>query len=240
MENWKEVNKENVLLTKEGVYNFKIHEKLDNIIHKVAMSKIRTNPNVDIDDLCQDAWIRVLDVIDKNLKKGKELEIKYLVAVVQSIILGKCEQYSKYDSHIDSYRSMVLNECDCSPKDFASYNTRKSKLENEINDMLGTSHPDEKIILRIAMEDLIDSIENEDVKNFIVIKYVKECNGESEYINNIYDEFYKTLDYEKQCILKNMTKFTNNAVFKCLGMRSTDNKSTYIRNEMKRILEELL
>lgn len=235
-----QVNKENVLIGLDGTYNDEIHKKLTGIIHNISANKVRTNPTLSLEDLKQEAWLRIYEVIDKNLKKGIELEISYLIAVVQTTTLGVCQKESKRLDNIDPVASTLMSVSDASGNDEGGpikYNVAKMKLEYE----LSLNKPDEEssTILRLGLEDLLESIEDELVRNLIIIRYIKECNGTSKKITHMYEQFKSTLDDERLSILENMDKFTSNTAFKVLGMRATDNSSTRIRNTIKELLSTL-
>lgn len=234
------INRENVLLTLDGFYNYEIHDKLDKAIRGIAGNKIKTNPLMNFDDLCQDAWLRILDVVDNNLKKGKELEYKYLYVVAQSIILGMCKVQAKKNVHIDHYKSGIFNNNDRFSNIGDSGLGKNAKLELEILESSGMNNVSDNIILQVALEEVIDNITDDLVKNFIILKYIKEFDGTSPHILELYINFFNSLNYELQDTLINCKKFTNALAFKCLGLRATDNKSTYIRNEVKKVLTILL
>ena len=231
-----QVNKENVLLRLDGTYNDIIHKKLSNIIHNISLNKVRTNPTLSLDDLKQESWVRIYEVIDKNLKKGIELEISYLVTVAQTTTLGTCQKETKRLDSIDSFASNLMSASDASMDDSHSVNLNvaKAKLEYE----LSMTRPDEEnaTILRIGLEDILESMEDELVRNLILIRYIKECNGTSKRIMKLYEDFKATLDFERLSLLEDMDKFTSNAAFRVLGMRATDNRSTEIRKHMKEVL----
>lgn len=231
-----QVNRENVLLGLDGTYNDEIHKKLTSIIHNISSNKVRTNPTLSLEDLKQEAWMRILEVIDKNLKKGIELEISYLITVAQTTTLGTCQKESKRLENIDDFASTLMSSSDGKESQgHVDYlNVAKAKLEYE----LSLTKPDEEqsTVLRISLEDLLESMEDELVRNLIIIRYIKECNGTSVRIKKLYDEFEASLDDERRDILKNMDKYTSNLAFKVLGMRATDNRSTEIRKNMKEML----
>jgi len=231
-----QVNKENVLIGLDNTYNDVIHKKLNGIIHNICANKVRTNPTLSLEDLKQESWLRIYEVIDKNLKKGIELEISYLITVAQTTTLGTCQKESKRLDNIDDFASNLMSVSDGKMDDNHSVklNVAKAKLEYE----LSMTRPDEEksTVLRISLEDLLESMEDELVRNLIIIRYIKECNGTSDRITKLYNEFKATLDAERLQILDDMEKFTSNAAFKVLGMRATDNRSTEIRKTMKDIL----
>lgn len=229
------VNKRYVLKDLDGNYNMEVHKKLNNIIHNVASNLIRTNPYLSVDDIEQEAWCRVIEVINKNLDNGRELEISYLVRTAQSAALGYCIRQSKKTDNYDDFAITILNSYDS--REDTSLNVAKAKLEYE----LSLTNPDdyESSLLRMALEDLISKIDDIPVRNLIVIKYVKEFNGTSPIITKYFNDFYNSIDDARKSILDNMDKFTNNAAFRALNMRATDNESTRIRKKMKELIETL-
>lgn len=234
-----QVNRENVLLGLDGTYNNEIHKKLNSIIHNISANKVRTNPTLSLEDLKQEAWMRILEVIDKNLKKGVELEISYLITVAQTTTLGTCQKEAKRLDGIDDFASNLMSASDASIDDKNSQhlNVAKAKLEYELS--LNKPNEESATILRLSLEDLLESMEDELVRNLIIIRYIKECNGTSVRIRKLYDEFKETLDDERRDILESMDKYTSNLAFKVLGMRATDNRSTQMRKDMKDILSIL-
>lgn len=235
-----QVNKENVLIGLDGTYNETIHKKLSSIIHNISLNKVRTNPTLSLEDLKQESWMRIYEVIDKNIKKGIELEISYLITVAQTTTLGTCQKEAKRLDNIDDFASNLMSASDGQVDDNNSVhlNVAKAKLEYELS--LTKPNEEDSTILRLSLEDLLESMEDEIVRNLIIIRYIKECNGTSKKIRKIYEEFKASLDDERRSILDNMDKYTSNAAFKVLGMRATDNCSTKIRKDMKEILSKLL
>lgn len=232
------VNKENVLVGLDGTYNEKIHKKLNSIIHNICQNKIRTNPSISLDDLKQDCWLRIYEVINQNLKKGKELEISYLIVTAQSQALGVCQKNAKHVENIDDFATMLLSSSDNgSGANNDKLNVAKAKLEYEIS--LTKPNESDATDLRISLEELLEGLVDSDyylAKNLILIKYVKQVNGTSSKILSMYHKFYNTLDLEHRNILDSMDKFTNNAAFKVLNMRATDNLSTKVRRDVENIL----
>ena len=232
------VNKDNVLVGLDGTYNEKIHKKLNSIIHNICQNKIRTNPSISLEDLKQDCWLRIYEVINQNLKKGRELEISYLIVTAQTQALGICQKNSKHTENIDDFATMLLSSSDNGGGDSHNQlNVAKAKLEYEIS--LTKPNESEAADLRISLEDLLENLVDTEyylAKNLILIKYVKQVNGTSSKIINMYKKFYDTLDIEHRNILDNMDKFTNNAAFKVLNMRATDNLSTKVRRDVENIL----
>lgn len=229
------VNKQYVLKDLDGNYNMEVHKKLNNIIHNVASNLIRTNPYLSVDDIEQEAWCRVIEVINKNLNNGRELEISYLVRTAQSAALGYCIRQSKKTENYDDFAITILNSYDS--REDNSLNVAKAKLEYELS--LTNPNDYESSLLRMALEDLISKIDDIPVRNLIVIKYVKEFNGTSPIITKYFNDFYNSIDDARKSILDNMDKFTNNAAFRALNMRATDNESTRIRKKMKELIETL-
>ena len=231
-----QVNKENVLIGLDNTYNDIIHKKLNGIIHNICANKVRTNPTLSLEDLKQESWLRIYEVIDKNLKKGIELEISYLITVVQTTTLGTCQKEAQRLENIDDFASNLISVSDGQMDDNYSVklNVAKAKLEYE----LSMTRPDEEksTVLRISLEDLLESMEDELVRNLIIIRYIKECNGTSKRITKLYEDFKATLDTDRLKLLEEMDKFTSNTAFKVLGMRATDNRSTQIRKNLKDLL----
>lgn len=229
------VNKQYVLKDLDGNYNMDVHKKLNQIVHNIASNLIRTNPYLSIEDIEQEAWCRVIEVINKNLENGRELEISYLVKTAQSSALGYCIRQGKKTENYDDFAITILNSYDS--REDNSLNVAKAKLEYE----LSLTNPDdyESSLLRIALEELITNIDDIPVRNLIVIKYIKEFNGTSPIITKYFKDFYDSIDDDRKSILDNMDKFTNNAAFRALNMRATDNESTRIRKKMRELIETL-
>jgi len=235
METTTKVNKNNVLITLDGVYNKEVHRKLNQVINNIALKYVATNPYFQVDDLKQEAWLKIYEAIDKYKLRGNELELSYLIRVAQNAILAKCMYVSKQMENIDDFSTEIFNGHD---RGYTSaLNTEKQKIEYK-----ASSHKlneTDSIILRISLEELLDDIFDNKVKYLIATRYIKEFDGPSTKIRSIYNEFYNSLDDEKRGILDSMTKFTYNAVYKCLGMRATDNCTTLIRQDIKDLLYEL-
>lgn len=234
------VNKENVLVGLDGTYNENIHKKLNSIIHNICQNKVRTNQSISLDDLKQDCWLRIYEVINQNLKKGRELEISYLIVTAQSQALGVCQKNSKHNENIDDFATMLLSSYDTGGNNRSNLNVAKSNLEYKIS--LNKPIESDSTDLRISLEELLDGLNDSEyylAKNLILIKYVKQVNGTSSKIISMYNKFYNTLDSKHKEILDNMDKFTNNAAFKVLNMRATDNLSTKVRKDIKTILSSL-
>ena len=230
------VNKKYVLKDLDGNHNMDVHKKLNQIIHNIASNLVRTNTYLSIEDIKQEAWVRIIDVINKNLKNGRELEISYLIKTAQSTCLGYCIKQSKKIDNYDDFGSTLLNATDVSNGE-NSLNVAKAKMEYEISLRYPTE--EKKAILKLSLEDLLSNLDDEPVRNLIIIKYIKEFNGTSYKINQLYNNFYNSIDDDRKAILDNMDKFTNNAAFRALNMRATDNESTRIRKKMKEVIETL-
>ena len=230
------VNKQYVLKDLEGNYNMDVHKKLNQIVHNIASNLIRTNPYLSIEDIEQEAWCRIIEIINKNLDNGKELEISYLVKTAQSAALGYCIKQGKKTEKYDDFVTMIINSADTSD-DKNHLNVQKAKIEYELS--LRNTNEYDSSLLRMALEELISTIDDIPVRNLIVIKYVKEFNGTSPVIIKYFKEFYDSIDDDRKSILDNMDKFTNNAAFRALNMRATDNESTRIRKKMRELIETL-
>lgn len=230
------VNKQYVLKDLEGNYNMDVHKKLNQIVHNIASNLIRTNPYLSIEDIEQEAWCRIIEIINKNLDNGKELEISYLVKTAQSAALGYCIKQGKKTEKYDDFVTMIINAGDTSD-DKNHLNVQKAKIEYELS--LRNTNEYDSSLLRMALEELISTIDDIPVRNLIVIKYVKEFNGTSPVIIKYFKEFYDSIDDDRKSILDNMDKFTNNAAFRALNMRATDNESTRIRKKMRELIETL-
>ena len=225
------------LITLKGQFNENVYKSLKKIIHNIASNKIKTNPTIDINDLKQEAWVKILEVIQKNKKIGRELDISYLVKVAQTSILAYCQKESNIINNEDDYGTMVLNEFDAGYND--GINMRKNKLEYDIFSSEGKLNLEEQIVLKMSLESILERIEDKRVKNLIIIRYIKEFKGTSEKIYKMYEQFYESCDDEIKNILDNMSKYTNNIGFKAIGIRATDNISTKIRKEIKIALSSL-
>lgn len=230
------VNKQYVLKDLDGNYNMDVHKKLNQIVHNIASNLIRTNPYLSIEDIEQEAWCRIIEIINKNLDNGKELEISYLVKTAQSAALGYCIRQGKKTEKYDDFVTMIINAGDTSD-DKNHLNVQKAKIEYELS--LRNTNEYDSSLLRMALEELISTIDDIPVRNLIVIKYVKEFNGTSPVIIKYFKEFYDSIDDDRKSILDNMDKFTNNAAFRALNMRATDNESTRIRKKMRELIETL-
>ena len=230
------VNKQYVLKDLDGNYNMDVHKKLNQIVHNIASNLIRTNPYLSIEDIEQEAWCRIIEIINKNLDNGKELEISYLVKTAQSAALGYCIRQGKKTEKYDDFVTMIINAGDTSD-DKNHLNVQKAKIEYELS--LRNTNEYDSSLLRMALEELISTIDDIPVRNLIVIKYVKEFNGASPRITKYFKDFYDSIDDDRKSILDNMDKFTNNAAFRALNMRATDNESTRIRKKMRELIETL-
>ena len=231
-----QLNKDDILLPLNGEYNPEAFKKLTKIIHKIAFNKIQTNPTLTVDDLSQEAWARVLEVIKLKAKEGVEVPLSYLVITAKNAILANCYIENKNSKYIDNNRTMVMNS------DFDGLDDSKVWMNNQVQYELSKHLKDEidSSILKLGLEEILENLEDSKVKSLILIRYVKECGGTSVKIVAMYEQFRNTLNDECRQLLDNMNKFTNNTAFKILGMRATDNSSTIIRKEMKSILSKLM
>lgn len=227
---------DNILIDLNGNYNQEVHKKLNRIINNIALKYSKTNM-IDAEDLKQDAWCKIYEAIKKSKLKGEVLNIKYLVIVAKMEILAKCIKHSNRKDIVDDFSSMLLSSNEKSDND--SFNVSKSKLEYNISKyQIDKSN---EVILRLALEEILESIEDYRVKNLIIIRYIKNFNGLSPKINKMYVDFYNSIEDNKREILDNMNdnNFTLNDAFKVLGMRATDNSSTRVRNKIKQVLYSL-
>ena len=232
------INEENMLIRPDGTYNQDIHSKLSKIIHNIALKCVRTNTTINVDDLKQNAWLKIYEAIRKGNEKGIYREINYLVIVAKNSILADCMNVSHDRENIDDFSSMLMSSYDQgNSKGGAELNVAKAKLEYDIS----KHKPDEAKAtdLRVSLEQLLEELDDERVKTFIILKYVKDCNGTSPKILNMYNNFVSTLDNERREILTGMDKFTNNAAFRVMGIRATDNCTTNIRHKIKDVLYDL-
>lgn len=228
-------NEENMLIRSDGTYNRDIHAKLSNIIKNIANKYIRTNETLNVEDLQQEAWLKIYEAIDRGRKQGKAREIQYLVMVAKNAILAECMNNASMRENIDDFSSMLVSSSDCKQSEGdTELNVAKANLEYEIS----KHRPNESdaTILKISLEDTLSSLDDERVKNLIIIRYIKEFNGASEKIKQMYNDFYNSIDIDKQMILDSMDKFTYNAAFRSLGLRATDNCTPAIRARIKEVL----
>lgn len=233
------VNKENVLLTLEGEYNESIHRKLTGIISNIASSYKKTNVLLSVDDLKQEAWCKIFEVINSKREKNQEVEINYLIRVAQNAILAYCERQSNRSKHNDDFACMLMSSND-GHGDGSHYNplnVAKAKLEYEIS----KNQPDDykNLEIQISLENILEQLSDEYIKNLLLIRYKKEFHGTSEKINKLFEDFKNGLDEVHKEMLDNMEKFTLNQAYKIIGMRATDNRSSQMRKAMKEILSVL-
>lgn len=231
-----------ILISLDKTYNEEAHQALSSAIHKIATHKQRTNQTLSVEDLKQDAWTRIYEIIDAKLKQGVEVNVRYLAKTAFHNTLGNCQKESRRLSYIDDFASNLMSVSDGSMESDSSsikLNVAKSKLEYE----LSLTKPDEakSTDLRLSLENILENIDNtvdDDVvaRNIIVIQYVKQHNGDSKKINNLYEDIKSSLDSDKLQLLDDMDKFTRNAAFKIFGMRATDNRSSRIRERMKELM----
>lgn len=237
------LNENNMLIRPDGTYNERVHSTLSDIIFNMASKCHRTNETIGIDDLYQEAWLKVIDTINKGKEKNQYYEIPYLVITAKNAILAACINNNKNTDNIDNFSSALMSSSEASKNHGYSttLNVAKAKMEYDIS--RHRINESEASIIRIALEQILKncSPNDERVKTLIVIKYVKEFNGDSEIINQMYTDFYNSIDDERKSILDEMdnTKFTHNDAFKAMGLRATDNCSTQIRKRMKELLSIL-
>ena len=232
------LDEDNMLIRNDGTYNQDIHSKLSRIISNIANKYARTNETIAVEDLKQEAWVKVLEAIEKGKNKGESREIKYLIMVAKNAILAQCMNVSHRREYEDDYSSFLMSSMDSVESDSRiQLNVAKSKLEYEIS--RNKPREDESISLKIGLEQVLENLKDERVKTLIIIKYVKEFDGKSQRIIRMYNDFRNSIDDERREVLDKMTKFTNNAAFKAMGIRATDNCTTRIRASMKDILSIL-
>ncbi len=256
------VTGEDTLLYINGEVNQEVHSKLHKIVHNIARSYANKNPSISADDLEQDAWLKILETV-RAKKEDRYRDIKYLVIVAKNAILGKCMDISKDRDNIDDFSSMLISSMDAQTSDGNSNTLNVAKANLEYRLQLNHTQEDDASILRISFEDVVENItvvgkqmdtykiacktlskhEQEvfllKVQMLIVIRYIKEVNGDSKKIRKIYDAYYDSLIPERRRILDTMDKFTNNAAFRVLGMRATDNPTKLIRAGVKEALSIL-
>lgn len=231
------IKEENMLIKLDGTYNQEIHSQLNKIIDNIASKYKATNPTLSIEDLKQNAWLKIFETIERN-KKPDVRTIQYLVMVAKNAILAECMDESKIRDNIDDFSSMIMSSTDDAEGErHNQLNVAKMKLEYDI--LKNKINEEEATTLRVAFENVINSIQDDVVKNFIIIKYIKEFNGESKTIYALYNNFYNSLDENRRSLLDDMDKFTNNLAFKALGMRATDKYSTVVRAKVKEVLFDL-
>ena len=183
------VNKENVLLTLEGEYNESIHRKLTGIISNIASSYKKTNVLLSVDDLKQEAWCKIFEVINSKREKNQEVEINYLIRVAQNAILAYCERQSNRSKHNDDFACMLMSSSDGSGEGshYNPLNVAKAKLEYEIS----KNQPDDykNLEIQISLENILEQLSDEYIKNLLLIRYKKEFHGTSEKINKLFEDF---------------------------------------------------
>lgn len=229
-----QLNDDNLLIRSDGTYNYEIHSKLSQIIINIANKYHATNSNLLVDDLVQDAWVKVFETIRQSPK-----EISYLVIVAKNAILAQCMSQTSKNKSIDDFNSMILSSMDNIEKGTSvKLNVAKQKLEYTI--LRDKTQEDEAITLKVSLEQILENLDNERVKTIIIIQYIKQFNGESDKIQDMYKQLYNSLDSDKKAILDNMDKFTYNDAYKVLGLRATDNCTSRIRRRMKEVLSILV
>jgi len=235
-------NENEILITMNGVLDEKLFMKLNKIIIKMACNFVKTNPYLSYNDLQQDAWLRIFEVINLNITRNRELPIAYLVVTARTYMLSICQRQSKYQTLIDTKNTEFFN--DYENQLHGSYTYRKHKIEYEIQDMADMDIY-KAIDLQITLEQLIDLFNENDrlellAKQMLILKYVKEFYGESSKIHQDYMNVYNTLNDIAKCKLDNMEKFTNKDAYNIIGIRNTDNITTNIKYLIKTILQAMI
>ena len=230
---------EKPLLTLNGVYNHVIYDKLDIQIKKIAHRFHATNPTIDYEDLYQEAWLRIVTIIQQGLMKNKEYNLKYLVKTAHNAILAYCQKIGKYDTYIDEYVTEIFN--DYEQQKTSGLNDRKHKIDFKIskehNNIVSLNNFSRLQLEEILLTEPINTL----AKQFIMLRYIKDANGESIPIKKLYNNFYISLDSDRRNLLDNISdKMTSNEIFRILGIRATDNCTTTIRKEIKNLLTPLL
>lgn len=228
-----QLNDDNLLIRSDGTYNYEIHSKLSQIIINIANKYHSTNNSLSVDDLIQDAWVKVFETIRQSPK-----EISYLVIVAKNAILAQCMSQTSKNKSIDDFNSMILSSMDNIEKGTSvKLNVAKQKLEYTI--LRDKTQEDDAVALKVSLEQILENLDNERVKTIIIIQYIKQFNGESDKIQDMYKQLYNSLDSDKKAILDNMDKFTYNDAYRVLGLRATDNCTSRIRHRMKEVLSVL-
>lgn len=226
---------EQILIDLQGHYSESVHKSLAKVLKNKAYRLKQTNPTVDAEDLEQEAWIRILDVIKKKLAQGKELPISYLVTVGTNCMIYNCQLASKYNKGIDDVAGAVLN-------DPASPNKESGKAESfRVQYMMSKRQPNQmnQVEIRTSIEQILNLLEDIPIKHLILIRYVKEIEGDSPIILDMYNKFYLSLEPNKQKILDDMDIFSMKDAFNVLGIRHTDNISTTIRQGCRDVFSDI-
>lgn len=224
-----------ILIDLHGHYNEEVQKNLTKILRNKAYRFKQTNPTIDVEDLEQEAWTRILDVIKKKLAKGIELPISYLVTVGTNCMIYNCQLSSKYNKGIDDFAGIVLNDPGSSTREngksesFKVQYTLAKKQPNQMN----------QVEIRTSMEQILGLLDDIPIKNLILIRYIKEIEGDSPVIKDMYQQFYSRLDSDKQKILDDMDIFSMKDAFSVLGIRHTDNISTTIRQGCKDVFTDI-
>jgi len=236
-----------ILAPFNGEYNMIAHTEMSERIHNIAKAKWRTNQTVDIEDLEQWGWVKVFKVIDDYKKRNVEINLSYLTKAVSNELLARCMSNSKYFDNVDATLSKLFNQTPSEAAGTGTYATAKQEIEYDV--ACQTTWESDQIDLVISLENIIDAMynmEEEDIvsnhaRDWILISYIKQYDGRSAKIINYYQSFYAALPTERQALLDNMDKdkFTNNAAYKVLGLRATDNISTKVRARVKVALQTL-
>ena len=229
-----QLNDDNLLIRSDGTYNYEIHSKLSQIIKNMATKYHATNNSLSVDDLIQDAWVKVFETIRQSPK-----EISYLVIVAKNAILAQCMSQTSKNKSIDDFNSMLLSSMDNTIEKgtHVKLNVAKQRLEYTI--LRDKTQEDDAVALKVSLEQILENLDNERVKTIIIIQYIKQFNGESDKIQDMYKQLYNSLDSDKKAILDNMDKFTYNDAYRVLGLRATDNCTSRIRHRMKEVLSVL-
>lgn len=228
-------NEKNMLITPSGEYNADIHAKLSRIINNIARNKNSTNPYCSVEDLEQDAWTRIFEVIKTGKENNKYFEINYLITVAKNTILRKCMKQSKYQSRFDELGCESYN---LDVSDYEAYFIRDS-IEFDI--IKHQSLMSDKVDLKVALEQILSNLTDERTRLFIILKYIKEFDGDSGVILDLYNTYYESVSDEYKTMLDDLNdKCSNGAIFRAMGLRDTDNCTTKIRRKTYDIFKSLV
>lgn len=233
------LNESNMLVTPSREYNYEIHAKLSRIISNMARKKQSTNWTSYSEDLEQEAWARIFEIIEKGKNEGKYFEINYLVTVAKNTILGSVIKQKKLEDNYDSLLNAAYN--DSTINNQVKSNALKNRNNIEYQLLKNESTMADKVELRLALEQMLTTMTDERTRNFIMIKYIKEFDGDSPTIIALYNTYHDSLPIERQQILDDMKDSCTNAmIFRAMGLRDTDNCTTKIRNKTKVMLGSLV
>lgn len=217
------------LMNVDGTYNDYCLELLTPAIYNMAKRASRTNTNIDYEDLIQEAWCNIFSAARK-----RTINYAYALCIAKTTAIGRCRCDQRKLNHIDTYKSSVLNS--------NTYQGDKEGIadvvEYEISNKNNTCEAD-RVCLKVDLEALLDKADPL-VKNFIIIKYIKEFNGDSPKIIEMYNQLYEAVDETKKRILDNMTKYTAKQAWSVLGIRNTDNCTTRIKGQIRELLCQLV